>query len=122
MRKLLTLTAMIVTFITAGQITTQAASNKVIRPKGVPAWPWFAIARCEQRIDFTPGVKWWAYSKDYEGGYGFLHSTWDTYKYPGMPDSANKATPYQQTLVAIRLSKLFGFSPWPACSVKLGLR
>lgn len=89
----------------------------------VPEWPWLALARCEQSGDGWAGVNWQAYSQKYEGAYGFLHSTWRDYRYPGMPARADLATPREQTLVAIRLRHRFGgYSSWPGCSIKLGLR
>jgi hypothetical protein len=40
-----------------------------------------------------------------------------------MPRRADLATPREQTLVAIRLRDRFGgYSSWPACSIRLGLR
>lgn len=88
----------------------------------VPAWPWQAIARCENRGSGLYGINWTAYNSTYEGAYGFLHSTWDAYRYPGMPDRADRATPREQTLVAMRLRRVFGnFSSWPACHRRLGL-
>lgn len=88
----------------------------------VPEWPWLALARCEQRGSGWAGVNWQAYSQSYEGAYGFLHSTWRRFRHPGMPHRADLATPREQTLVAIRLRSLYGYTPWPACSIRLGLR
>lgn len=111
--------------ILAALLTTSPGDAAVRPPKGVPAWPWFAIARCEQGM-YGPGgfkgVKWWAYSESYEGGYGFRHETWDRFKFRGMPDSASKASPAQQTRVAMRLRAFFGnYSSWPSCHRRLGL-
>ena len=59
----------------------------------------------------------------YEGGLGFLDTTWDGYKPKGYPDRASQATREQQLVVARRLVRRFGgYSSWPACSRKLGLR
>lgn len=89
----------------------------------VPEWPWLALARCEQSGSGWAGVNWQAYSQSYEGAYGFLHSTWRQYRYPWMPHRADLATPREQTLVAIRLRRTFGgYSSWPSCSIRLGLR
>jgi hypothetical protein len=89
----------------------------------VPEWPWLALARCEQRGSGWAGINWAAYSQSYEGAYGFLHATWRQYRYPWMPRRADLATPREQTLVAIRLRDRFGgYSSWPACSIRLGLR
>lgn len=88
----------------------------------VPEWPWLAIARCENRGDGVHGVNWDAYNATYEGGYGFAHSTWRAYRFPGMPHRADLATPREQTMVAMRLRRTFGnYSSWPACHRRLGL-
>ena len=86
----------------------------------VPSWPWYALAHCEQ--GHGSGVRWNAYSRTYEGGYGFLHVTWRQYRLPGYPRSANLATPEQQTEVAKRVQRASGWRAWPACSIELGLR
>jgi hypothetical protein len=86
----------------------------------VPAWPWYALARCEQ---WSPhGVRWDAYSRTYEGGYGFTHAAWRQWRYHGFPAQANLATPEQQTAVARRIQRAVGWRAWPACSIRLGLR
>lgn len=58
----------------------------------------------------------------YEGGLGFLDSTWDAYKPRGYPAGAHQATRAQQLVVARRLVRRFGgYSSWPACHRRLGL-
>lgn len=60
---------------------------------------------------------------DYEGALGLLETTWDQYRYKGMPRAAYNATPAQQLKVGARLVRVFrGYSSWPACSKRLGLR
>jgi hypothetical protein len=86
-----------------------------------PPEPYLSIARCEQRGNGPWGVTWNAYSSSYEGGYGFAHSTWRQFRYPWMPQSASTASPREQTLVAMRLHARFGWTPWPACHIRLGL-
>ncbi len=59
----------------------------------------------------------------YEGSLGFLDTTWDAFKPNGYPDGAHQATAAQQYLVGRRLvARYGGYSSWPACSVRLGLR
>lgn len=82
----------------------------------VPRWPWLALARCETGVTWT----WW--NSQYEGAYGFTHDAWHQWRYRWMPWSAARATPAQQTLVAIRIQRAVGWGAWPACSVRLGLR
>lgn len=106
--------AVIVSLLLVAPLATAA------RPRGVPAWPWYALARCEQ---WSPhGVRWDAYSRSYEGGYGFTHAAWRQWRYPGMPGRADRATPAQQTRVAARIQRAVGWGAWPACSTRLGLR
>jgi hypothetical protein len=86
----------------------------------VPTWPWMALARCEQGS--ADGIRWHAYSRTYEGGYGFVHGAWRQYRLPGYPLRADRATPEQQTAVARRIQRAVGWRAWPSCSIRLGLR
>ena len=54
----------------------------------------------------------------YYGAYQFDVSTWRGLGYSGMPNRASKAT---QDAAARKLQSQRGWSPWPACSRKLGL-
>lgn len=81
------------------------------------------IARCET------GTRWTHHARSehpghwYEGGLGFLDSTWDAFKPAGFPNGAHQATRAQQLRVGRRLVARFGgYSSWPACSRRLGLR
>lgn len=99
----------------------EARAEKQKRDNRVPE-PYLSIARCENRGNGAGGVNWTAYNSVYEGGYGFLHSTWRQYRLPWMPARADWATPREQTIVAQRLHATFGnYSSWPACHLKLGL-
>lgn len=90
------------------------------------------IARCETG-GINGGRPLWAHRArsehrglDYEGSLGFLETTWDKYRWqvrPLPPDAAWKATPAEQLAVARVLVRTFhGYSSWPACSRRLGLR
>lgn len=87
-----------------------------------PPYPYYQIAVCE-----TGGINggrplWSHHNGSYAGAYGFAHSTWTAYRYPGYPLTASAATPRQQTRVAMRLVATFGgYSSWPACHRRLGL-
>lgn len=102
----------------------EAVTEKRRRDWAIPPEPWFSVGRCEQRDDHEAwGIKWDAFSTTYEGAFGFLHSTWDQYRLPGMPTSANLATPREQVEVArIVLAHAGWAHGWPSCSLKLGLR
>lgn len=81
------------------------------------------IARCE-----TGGINggrplWTHHNSVYSGALGFLHATWNHYAPAGFARPASAASPLQQLYVGEILVRTFGgFSSWPACSVRLGLR
>ena len=52
------------------------------------------------------------------GAYQFDRGTWNGLGYPG---TANQASPATQDAAAAKLQSQRGWSPWPACSRKLGL-
>ena len=54
----------------------------------------------------------------YYGAYQFDRGTWNGLGYPGRADQASPAT---QDAAAAKLQSQRGWSPWPACSRKLGL-
>lgn len=54
----------------------------------------------------------------YYGGYQFDLQTWHGLGYGGLPSGA---APAVQDQAAVRLQAARGWSPWPACSAKLGL-
>jgi hypothetical protein len=87
-----------------------------------PPYPYYQIAVCE-----TGGINggrplWTHHNGQYSGAYGFAHSTWSSFRYPGYPYVASQATPRQQTRVAMRLvARYGGYSSWPACHRRLGL-
>lgn len=99
------------------------SSSATAQPPRIPHYSQLmAIARCE-----TGGINggrplWTHRSSDYGGALGFRHSTWNAYRKPWFAKFAWNASPRQQLLVGERLIGLFGFTPWPACSVRLGLR
>lgn len=80
------------------------------------AGPWDALARCES------GGNWQSSVGTYEGGLQFHPGTWDAYRDAGMPAAAYDASREVQILVAERVLAEQGWSAWPACSRKLGLR
>lgn len=100
------------------------------------AWKWSnpvnrnlaAIASCE--TGGKPGQNgrpdWEHRSSSYAGALGFAHSTWSAYRKlvrPVPPARADHARPGAQYAVGRVLVYTFGgYSSWPACSVRLGLR
>lgn len=109
-------------WVRAARVNREAVAEWVRREYAYPPEPLLSIARCE-----TGGINggeplWTHYNSTYEGAFGFAHGTWDQFKPAGYPDSAAQATPRQQTVVAQILVDTFGgYSPWPACHVRLGL-
>lgn len=49
----------------------------------------------------------------YYGGLGWLQATWDTYRLPGFPASANLATPQQQARAMVRFVEVGNGGVWP---------
>src|SRR5262245_24790037 len=94
---------------------TRAYADAAREPR-VPAWPWLALARCET------GINWRHYTYSYEGAYGMTHAAWDQFRYRGMPSGAHLASPWQQTLVAMRILRAVGWGAWPVCSYRIGAR
>jgi len=83
------------------------------------------LARCETGYLEGGRPNWHHSNSTYAGALGFLHSTWTHYRLfvrPLPPVDAADATPAEQYAVARVLVKRFGFSSWPACSIRLGLR
>ncbi len=101
-------------------------------PKRTAAWQravdrqLLRIARCE--TGYLPGGQpnWRHHNAVYGGALGFAHSTWAQFRLrvrPLPPALARDATPAQQLAVARELVAFYGgYSSWPSCSRRLGLR
>ncbi|MET0786495.1 MAG: transglycosylase family protein [Paenisporosarcina sp.] len=78
---------------------------------------WDRLAECESGGN-------WSYngSSGYDGGLQFLPSTWVANGGRDFAEYAWQATREEQIIVAERLRAIVGWSAWPACSRKLGLR
>ena len=115
-------------------IPGQACAHIVERTTG-PAASWsnpvnrnlLRIARCE--TGYLPGGRpnWRHHNGVYTGGLGFAHSTWAHYKRYVRPVPraryARDATVAEQLAVGRVLVRVFaGYSSWPACHRRLGLR
>jgi hypothetical protein len=77
---------------------------------------WDRLARCET------GGNWRHRTSTYQGGLGFHYASWDAYRPRGFPAEAYLATREEQIAVARRIRADVGWSAWPACSLRLGLR
>lgn len=87
----------------------------------------YRLAQCE--TGYLPGSRpnWQHHNSTYSGALGFAHSTWSHYKRYVRPVPrarfARDARPAEQYAVGRVLVRVFGgYSPWPSCSIRLGLR
>jgi uncharacterized protein YabE (DUF348 family) len=74
---------------------------------------WYRLRVCESGNDYAKNS-----GNGYYGAYQFDISTWQSNGGSGRPDQASPAT---QDLIAKRVQARRGWSPWPVCSVRLGL-
>ncbi len=75
---------------------------------------WDKLAACESGGNWSINT-----GNGYSGGLQFSQGTWTSNGGKGSPHTASKA---EQIRVAENLRSTRGYSPWPACSAKLGLR
>jgi hypothetical protein len=73
-----------------------------------------ALRSCESGGDYTSDT-----GNGYYGAYQFARGTWASLGYRGRPD---QAPPAVQDQAAARLQSITGWSSWPACAARLGLR
>lgn len=74
---------------------------------------WQALRICESGNDYSANT-----GNGYYGAYQFALGTWQSLGYSGLPSQASAAV---QDAAAQRLYDEAGWSPWPVCSVHLGL-
>lgn len=95
---------------------TVAASMPDVVPEPIPE-VWRHVAECESGNDWDIDT-----GNGFYGGLQFTRSSWEWVgglEYASRPDLA---TPHQQVEMAERLLERQGWSAWPVCSRKLGLR
>lgn len=101
-----------------------------LAPEGITAERrdvWRVLADCESG-DWYRGVpvagsrRWDTTEGFFEGGLQFHPGTWDAFRDPDMPASANEARPVTQMVVAERVLEAQGWRAWPVCSRKVGYR
>ena len=78
---------------------------------------WDRLAECESGGDWHINT-----GNGYSGGVQFAASTWRAMGGGEFAAYAYQATREEQIIMAERLLKVQGWSAWPACSRKLGLR
>ena len=76
--------------------------------------PWYRLRMCESGGNYGINT-----GNGYYGAYQFDAGTWHAYGGTGLPHQNSAAT---QDRIAKKLYSARGWSPWPACSRKLGLR
>jgi hypothetical protein len=98
-----------------------AASPPVLTPPPPPATSssatpadWAALRMCESGDNYSIDT-----GNGYYGAYQFSLATWQGLGYGGLPSAASPAV---QDAAAQTLYDAAGWSPWPVCSVELGLR
>ena len=78
---------------------------------------WDDLAQCESGGNWSINT-----GNGYYGGLQFLTSTWLAYGGGEFADRADLATRGEQITIAERVRDDVGYSAWPACSRRLGLR
>ena len=89
------------------------AEEAVAQPIGV----WDDLAECESGGNWAINT-----GNGYHGGLQFLGSTWRAYGGGEFAKRADLASREQQITIAERVRDDVGFSAWPSCSRRLGLR
>src|SRR6187549_635039 len=80
------------------------------------AGPWDRLASCES------GGNWHINTGNgYYGGVQFADGTWDGWGGERYASRADLATKAEQIVIAEKVLDARGWSPWPACSARLGL-
>ncbi len=98
----------------ASKVLKPMKTKIVVRGRHVANDVWARLRQCEAGGDYTRNS-----GNGYYGAYQFLVSTWQANGGTGRPD---QASPAEQDRIAQLLQSRRGWSPWPVCSVKLGLR
>ena len=83
-------------------------------PRSDPTTQLAALRDCESSGNYRANT-----GNGYSGAYQFSASTWQSLGYRGR---ASDAPPEVQDQAALRLASTKGWSQWPACSRKLGLK
>jgi len=83
-----------------------------------PDYPWPQLARCESSGNPATNT-----GNGYHGAYQFHPGTWAAHGGLAFAARADLASIEEQTIVAQRTRDAAGgYSPWPGCRARLGLR
>jgi LysM repeat protein len=100
--------------VTMAGVALSASAASAAVPTRAPASTWDSLAQCES------GGNWGINTGNgYGGGLQFSASTWAAHGGTGSPANASRE---QQIAVAQKVQASQGWSAWPACASKLGLR
>jgi hypothetical protein len=100
--------------LAAGLVITDLPSKPLSASASSARDDFAALRRCESGGNYAANT-----GNGYYGAYQFARGTWASLGYRGRPD---QAPPAVQDQAAARLQSLTGWSSWPACSKRLGLR
>ena len=104
----------IVGFLTAGLVAVGAPLAMAGTANAASDSTWDRLAQCESGGNWSTNT-----GNGFSGGLQFTPSTWKAFGGKGSPTKASRS---QQIAVAERVLDAPGWSAWPACSKKLGLR
>jgi hypothetical protein len=97
-----------------GAVALSAPLALVDTAEAAPASKWDRLAACESSGNWSINT-----GNGYSGGLQLSLSTWRAFGGRGVPHRASRS---EQINVAERILRAQGWSAWPACSQKLGLR
>lgn len=75
---------------------------------------WLELRQCESSDNYSDNT-----GNGYYGAYQFTLGSWEALGYSGLP---SQAAPSVQDQAAQRLQAARGWTPWPTCARRLGLR
>lgn len=102
-----TITTLVALALAALVLATTAAAQPARSTQ--PSWlpnVWWRLAVCET------GGNWRHLAGSFQGAFGIYDGTWDTYRLPGFPTDAHRATPKQQYRVAQRIAAKHSMYAW----------
>jgi ABC-type transport system substrate-binding protein len=79
--------------------------------------PWDSVAKCESGGNWSTNT-----GNGYSGGLQFASSTWRSFGGGAYSSTASGASRAQQIAVAEKVLHAQGWSAWPTCSRRAGLR
>jgi LysM repeat protein len=107
-------------YVAANPLPTYTSSSSYQTPVAPVSYAgndvWNSLAQCESGGNWAINT-----GNGFYGGLQFDYGTWLNNGGGAYAPTANLATPQQQIEIATRIQAARGWSPWPACSVKLGL-